>query len=131
MEDSRETATLAVHGVPFGWNADKLLKDFPRAMISNYTREGTVFLKYRQSEYAIQDFIRNDNIKILSSPVIVMFSHQRGYLFRGFGKTSSYRNTRESPREVDRSPSYGSDVDRDLRSRINNNQERKWSELIW
>ena len=123
-------ATLAVHGVPFGWNKDKLLKDFPRAMISNYTKEGTVFLKYRQSEHAIQDFIRNDNIKILSSPVIVMFSHQRGYL-RGFGKTSYYRNTRESPREVDRSPSYSSDIDRDLRSRINNNQERKWTELIW
>ena len=126
LEDSRETATLAVHGVPLGWNAEDLLKDFPKADIGNYySKEGTVFLKYRYTNHAIQDFIRNDNIRIQGKPLIVMFSHQRSFL-RHRGRTHYYGNSRDSRREVDRSPS----LDGDLRSRINNNQERKWAELI-
>ena len=126
LEDSRETATLAVHGVPYGWNAEDLLQDFPKAEIGNYrSKEGTVFLKYRYSNHAIQDFIRNDNIRIQGKQLIVMFSHQRSFL-RPPGRTHFYGNSRDSRLEVDRSPSS----DRDLRSRINNNQERKWNELI-
>ena len=122
LEDSRETATLAVHGVPLGWNAEDLLKDFPKADIGNYySKEGTVFLKYRYTNHAIQDFIRNDNIRIQGKPLIVMFSHQRGFL-----RPSIYRY-REARREADKSPSS----DGDLRAKINNNHKRKWTDLVW
>lgn len=123
LEDSRETNALAVHGVPFGWSEEELLKDFPKSEIGNpLTKEGTVFLKYRQSQHAIQDFIRNDHIQIQGKNVTVMFSHQRGFL-----RPYKYRKPWESRREVDKSPSS----DRDLRAKINNNHERKWTELVW
>ena len=60
LEDSRETDTLAVHGVPYNWAKSDLLKEFHRADISNsLTQQGTIFLKYRQSQYAIQVSCRN------------------------------------------------------------------------
>ena len=109
--------------MPFGWSEEELLKDFPKSEIGNpLTKEGTVFLKYRQSQHAIQDFIRNDHIQIQGKNVTVMFSHQRGFL-----RPYKYRKPWESRREVDKSPSS----DRDLRAKINNNHERKWTELVW
>ena len=51
-----------------------------------------------------------------------MFSHQRGFL-----RPYKYRKPWESRREVDKSPCS----DRDLRAKINNNHERKWTELVW
>lgn len=122
LEDSRETNTLAVHGVPKGWTREELLRDFPKAEIGNsLTKEGTIFLKYRQSNHAIQDFIRNDNVQIQGKHVPVMFSHQRGFL-----RPSIYRY-REARREAVKSPSS----DGDLRVKINNNHERKWTDLVW
>ena len=54
LEDSRETDSLAVHGLPDNWAKADLLKDFPRAEITGFPRQGTIFLKYRQSQHAIQ-----------------------------------------------------------------------------
>ena len=72
----------------------------------------------------LQDFIRNDNVRVLGENVIVMFSHQRRWL----GPRKFTYKPRESRRDVDYSPI--SVRGGDLRAKINNNQDRKWSDLI-
>ena len=76
LDETRETTSLAVHGIPWRTEDKDVLEAFPRA--ENCTvakRGGTAFVNYANSVCCLEDFKGKGDLIIHGVAVSVLFSH--------------------------------------------------------
>jgi len=102
LEDTRDSHSLAVHGIPAGTREEDIRAVFIRAdQVTIAKRGGSAFLNYASREQCEEDFLALEDVVIRGASVVVMFGHHRQMNCGQVDKSNDLREKLEISRNRD------------------------------